>query len=218
MNLINNAIKFTFKGNVTVKVKMQSLNDEQCDVVFSVTDEGVGIPKEKQNLIFEVFSQADASTTRRFGGTGLGLSISKRLVEMMNGRIWVESEELKGSTFYFTAIFQSVKETTAVVEEPTSEHPAKGTKVLKPLSILLAEDNIINQKIVVRILEKRGWKVSAAENGKEALNLLEKGPFDLILMDAQMPILDGFETTRLIRENEKKTGNHIPIIALTWTE
>ena len=218
VNLINNAIKFTFKGHISTKVKMNSLNDDQCEVLFSVTDDGVGIPKDKQDIIFDAFTQADASMTRRFGGTGLGLSISKRLVEMMQGRIWVESEELNGSTFYFTAVFKAPKEVAVpmpVEDAPSDPAETATAKKIKMLSILLAEDNIINQKIVVKILEKRGWKVAAAENGKVVLDLLEKQSFDLILMDAQMPVLDGFETTRLIRENEKKTGNHIPIIALT---
>lgn len=219
VNLINNAIKFTFQGNITTKVKLQSLNEEKCEILFSVTDEGVGIPKEKQSIIFDAFTQADASMTRRFGGTGLGLSISKRLVEMMQGRIWVESEELMGSTFYFTAVFKAPKDVPAppVEESPVEETEEVKAKVkeIKLLSVLLAEDNIINQKIVVKMLEKRGWKVAAAENGQQVLEFLEKEPFDLVLMDAQMPILDGFETTRLIRENEKKTGKHIPIIALT---
>jgi len=219
VNLINNAIKFTFKGNITTKVQVQSSNDEFCELQFSVTDEGIGIPKDKLQTIFEVFTQADASTTRRFGGTGLGLSISSKLVEMMGGKIWVESEEFKGSTFHFSARLKRSRRTegSAPVEEVSleSEAPSTTPKDIKNLSILLAEDNIVNQKITARMLEKRGWMVKTAENGKQVLEYLDQGKFDVILMDAQMPILDGYETTRMVRESEKTTGRHIPIIALT---
>jgi PAS domain S-box-containing protein len=220
VNLINNAIKFTFRENIVVGAKIQTSTPTHCELLFFVKDQGIGIPQGKLETIFDVFTQADASTTRRFGGTGLGLSISKRLVEMMGGRIWVESEEYKGSTFYFTAMLKYVgKETVVPTPTPTVEEVAvsPGTSVVevKPLTILLAEDNIVNQKMAVKMLEKRGWTVKAANNGKQVLEMLDDGAFDLILMDAQMPVLDGFETTKLIRENEKKTGRHIPIIALT---
>ncbi len=219
VNLINNAIKFTFKGKVVVTVKVNTINNENCELLFSVADEGVGIPKEKLNKIFDVFSQVDPSTTRRFGGTGLGLSISCKLVELMGGRIWVESEEFKGSVFYFTARFGIVtkQKVSVPILEATQSQDLEGqpTKVLKQLVILLAEDNIVNQKIASKMLEKRGWIVKTVDNGKKVLDYLDKESFDLILMDAQMPELDGFDTTKLIRENEKKTGRHIPIIALT---
>lgn len=217
VNLINNAIKFTFKGKVTSTAKLLSLKDGSCELQFSVTDEGVGIPEEKVNTIFEAFTQADASTTRRFGGTGLGLSISKRLVDMMNGRIWVESQEFKGSTFNFTAQLKAPAQAAATVPAATQgpSAAATGTKEIRSLRILLAEDNIVNQKMTVRMLEKRGWTVKSADNGQQVLNYLDKESFDLVLMDAQMPVLDGFETTKLIRDNEKKTGRHIPIVALT---
>ncbi len=214
VNLINNAIKFTFQGQITTSVKVLKISDGICELQFSVKDQGVGIAQDKLDTIFEAFTQADASTTRRFGGTGLGLAISKRLVEMMGGRIWVESQEFEGSTFNFTAKFrigQQQKEIPETVETTVLPAAAVG----KNLKILLAEDNLVNQKIAAKMLEKKGWSVKGAENGKQVLEYLEQEKFDVILMDAQMPVLDGFEATRLIRQAEKKTGQHIPIVALT---
>jgi PAS domain S-box-containing protein len=214
VNLINNAIKFTFQGNVTTSVRMISCADGICELQFAVKDQGVGIPKDKLETIFEVFTQADASTTRRFGGTGLGLAISKRLVEMMNGRIWAESEEFQGSVFIFTAKFR-IGEKAAEPVTTASEEVVAAVKEIRALRVLLAEDNVVNQKIAAKMIEKKGWTVKGAENGKQVLEYLEQEQFDVILMDAQMPVLDGFEATRLIREAEKKTGKHIPIVALT---
>lgn len=220
VNLINNAIKFTDQGKIEINVQISSFSGEECQLLFSVKDTGIGIPKDKQEIIFDVFTQADDSTTRRYGGTGLGLAISKRLVEMMAGRIWVESQESKGSAFFFTAVFKYKKEIPGamdasqkeIVQPQEKQSPAKS---LSNLRILLAEDNPVNQKIAARILEKQGWRVSTAVNGREVLELLSREAFDLVLMDAQMPVLDGLETTRLIREEEKKTGKYIPIVALT---
>ena len=185
-----------------------------CELLFSVRDEGVGIEKDKLGKIFEVFTQADASTTRCFGGTGLGLAICKKLVEIMGGRIWVESEEFKGSTFNFTAKFKIVKkqDISKALREDSIEDQLLANlpkRKIKQLRILLAEDNIINQKITTRILEKRDWKVKTVINGKEVLDLLETESFDAILMDAQMPVLDGFEATKIIRENEEKSGGYL---------
>jgi len=217
VNLINNAIKFTFKGKIQVDVKLISRTEHECEIQGSVVDEGIGISKEKQGNLFDVFSQADDSMTRRFGGTGLGLTICKRLVEMMKGRIWLESEDLKGSTFYFTVKLKIAKRKEApapLLISPEGEKISARSS-LERLSILLAEDNIVNQKIAMKLLEKRGWQVTAVDNGQKVLDILGKEKFDVILMDAQMPVLDGFETTRMIRSNEKGTGQHIPIIALT---
>ncbi len=215
VNLINNAIKFTFQGRITTAVKVLNITDGICELQFSVRDQGVGIPKDKLETIFEAFTQADASTTRRFGGTGLGLAISKRLVELMGGRIWAESEEFKGSTFIFTAKLRVAEHAKSVEETIPAPVPEAAVKDTRPVRILLAEDNIVNQKIAAKMLEKKGWSVKGAENGKQVLEYLEQEKFDVILMDAQMPVLDGFEATRLIREAEKKTGQHIPIVALT---
>jgi two-component system, sensor histidine kinase and response regulator len=358
MNLVSNAIKFTNQGEVAVKVHTESRDDRNCILHFTVFDTGIGIAKEKLELIFAPFSQADSSTTRKYGGTGLGLTISTRLVEMMGGKIWVESEEGRGSQFHFTArlgatattenkvgtvapaeILRGVKvlvvddnrtnrrilegmlgrwemRTTAVeggkealeqlsaardAKEPyglilTDMHMPKmdgftlvenirhrpelatatimmltsaghrgdaarclelgvSAYLLKPirqselreaiarvlgareeegaiplvtrfslhdardpsayLHVLLAEDNAVNQRLAVRLLEKRGHSVAVASNGREALVALEKEKFDLIFMDVQMPEMDGLEATVAIREKEKSTGVHLPIIALT---
>ncbi len=219
VNLINNAIKFTHQGGVTTTVTMKRKSGDDCELLFAVTDTGIGIPKEKQGLIFEAFTQADASTARHYGGTGLGLAICKRLVQMMNGSLWVESVAGKGSTFYFTAAFKVPRrdeEAFAKLEKALQAQAGKfAGKNATAISILLAEDNIVNQKIAVKMLEKQGWKVQAVSNGQEVLDVLKQGHFDVVLMDALMPVLDGMQTTMLIREEEKKTGKHIPIIALT---
>jgi len=219
INLINNAIKFTHKGTVTLNISMASDTQDEVHVLFAVTDQGIGIPEDRQDKIFEVFTQADSTTMRRFGGTGLGLAISKRLVEMMGGRIWVESVEGKGSSFQFTGSFQEVDLSKIEASEVYGSHTKKTTAEisdeLKDLNILLAEDNLVNQKIAARMLEKHGWKVTTADNGQEVLDSLRKGNYDLVLMDAQMPIVDGLEATKLIREREQSTGEHMPIIALT---
>ena len=220
INLINNAIKFTPKGKIRTEIKVASdAENGNMMLLFGIVDQGVGIPKDKQSKIFEVFSQADDSTTRRFGGTGLGLAISKRLVEMMGGRIWVESEEGVGSTFFFTANFKVIQQTASsfIPEAEPSEGMTEEfiKKNFKELHILLAEDNVVNQKITVKLLEKMGWKVDTVEDGKAAVDAFERQPYDCILMDANMPILDGLEATKMIRDEERKTGKHVPIIALT---
>jgi len=220
INLINNAIKFTHKGKIAIEIKVVSVSKGEIMLMFSVCDEGIGIPKDKQDRIFDVFSQADDSTTRRFGGTGLGLAISKRLVDMMGGRIWVESEELKGSTFYFTACFKTLEGRPAAIvadkgQDQQGTQEAGSNDDLGNLKILLAEDNVVNQKIAMRLLQNQGWEVDGVENGQEVLDRLEKRRYDVVLMDANMPVLDGLETTKIIRKNEEKTGKHIPIIALT---
>lgn len=217
INLINNAIKFTHKGKVEVNINVGAAIEDEATLTFSVADTGIGIPKEKQDAIFEPFTQADDSTTRKYGGTGLGLTISTRLVEMMRGRIWVESDPLKGSTFYFTAVFKLARKEPSVtvvsIPQETSQLAPKAN--LQDLRILLAEDNMMNQKIATKMLEKKGWFVQVAQNGQEAMEQLSQNHFDIILMDVQMPIIDGLEATRLIREEEKQTGRHIPIVAMT---
>lgn len=212
INLTSNAIKFTESGYVSVRVDLEDQTDETFTLHISVNDTGIGISKDKQDVIFEAFSQADASMTRQYGGTGLGLAISSRLVEMMNGRIWVESELNQGSSFHFTAAFEKRKKHTA---EPTPA-PDQGIHLSKPeLRVLLVEDNSVNQAFAQGILKKLACKVTTAQNGQEAIALFEKQSFDLILMDGQMPEMDGFEATQIIRKKEKETNTHIPIIALT---
>jgi two-component system, sensor histidine kinase and response regulator len=352
INLLNNAIKFTPQGEIVLQVTLESSENNQLCLLISVSDTGIGIPAEKQQLIFDAFAQIDASSTRQFGGTGLGLSISSRLVELMGGRIWLESEIGKGSTFYFTACverhttykpeaapapFIDVKGLPVLVVDdnainlrvfdeilnhwgmlptlvdngqdairalqhksetgetfalilldammPTMDgfmvakliredqrikpmtvmmlssadrpddfdrcrtlginlyvrKPVKhselwsaiqsalgklavnsaqnfgmiATKPSRPLRILLAEDNPVNRHMAVVLLEERGHTVVAANDGQEALDLLARNSFDLILMDIQMPIMDGFQATQAIREHEQSTGRHIRIIAMT---
>ena len=358
INLVGNAIKFTHEGEVALKVHVEAESSEDRILHFAVRDTGIGIPPEKQKLIFDAFSQADTSTTRKYGGTGLGLTISTRLVEMMGGKMWLESEVGKGTQFHFTVrlgvvdpktieigaiappeILRGVKvlvvddnrtnrrilegmlkrwemKSTSVeggeealgelsaardagepyalilldmhmpkmdgfeLSERIRQRPELSTAIimmltsaghrgdaerckkvgisaylLKPirqselreaiarllgaketkgaiplitryslydardpetvLSVLLAEDNLVNQRLATRMLEKRGHRVVVAANGREALEALAKGSFDLVLMDVQMPEMDGFETTAAIRETEKGTGTHLPVIALT---
>jgi len=355
VNLVGNAIKFTEKGEVVVRVQANSRTNDDIELHFTIVDTGIGIPAEKQTAIFEAFTQADGSMSRTYGGTGLGLTISSRLVGFMRGRIWVESEPNKGSRFHFTAHFglQKVPARTIVPRDPATlrnmrvlivddnatnrqillkmltnwhtnptavesgaramttlreaqglgrifplilldahmpemdgfalaecikKNPdwktatimmlssagqrgdaqrcrelgvaaylnkpvrqgelldailaALGTRPIKEappnlvtrhslreksnhLRILLVEDNTVNQVLAVRLLEKRGHTVAVAGNGKEGLAALEKQPFDLVLMDVQMPEMDGFEATAAIREKEKTSGNHLPIIAMT---
>lgn len=353
VNLTGNAVKFTEQGEIAIKVKLQSQLDHDVYLHFSVSDTGTGIPQEKQSLIFEAFRQADSSMSRLYGGTGLGLAISSHLVEMMKGRIWVESQVGKGSTFHFLVPFSLQKKVSIEpVSEPTTlyglrvlvvddnktnrlileemlnnwqmkpitvdsgrkallemdeavkadqpfylalldgmmpemdgftlaekikQNPDLGqTKLIilssagrleskarchqlgidyclmKPvkqselldsiitvlsvatadevsqqttggeppesitsLRILLAEDGLVNQKVAVNLLEQRGHKVVVANNGRQALDILDSESFDLVLMDVQMPGMDGFEATAKIREQEKKSGAHIPIIAMT---
>ncbi|MFT5169439.1 MAG: PAS domain S-box-containing protein [Candidatus Omnitrophota bacterium] len=219
INLVNNALKFTTTGKIILDVDFHKETGNDVTLLFSVIDQGIGIPKDRLESVFEIYSQAEASTTRKYGGTGLGLAICRRLVEMMGGRIWVESELEKGSEFKFHAVFKKVDPTKVrnlldVGSEAgvTSESMAKE---LEGLKILLTEDNLVNQKIAIKMLEKQGWDVTLAEDGQRALDILENNDFDLILMDVQMPVLGGLETTEIIRKNEVSTGKHIPIIALT---
>jgi signal transduction histidine kinase/CheY-like chemotaxis protein len=224
-NLIGNAIKFTGRGHVEVLVEAEALGPAEVTLRFSVHDTGIGIPADKQQFIFEAFRQADGSTTRRYGGTGLGLAISHRLVAMMGGAISVESEPGRGSTFRFTAKFGaaavappqptaqptdavSLQNMIAAVGASSGWQPAR-------FSILLAEDNPVNQRLVTRLLEKRGHSVKLAATGREALDWVSRERFDVILMDVQMPGMDGLEATARIREIEASRGTYTPIIALT---
>jgi signal transduction histidine kinase/CheY-like chemotaxis protein len=214
-NLVGNAIKFTMAGEVELRVRME----DGVAIRFSVRDSGVGIPADKQKAIFEAFAQADASTTRRFGGTGLGLTISLKLAEMLGGRLWVESELGRGSCFHFTVpVVLPVAEEDTGSGRDTAALAAglAGAPDLVELRILLAEDNTVNQKVALRMLEKEGHTVTVASHGREALELWRQQEFDLILMDVQMPEMDGLETTAAIRRAEASHGvRHIPIIALT---
>jgi PAS domain S-box-containing protein len=217
INLVNNAIKFTHKGGVTVTVSVHSRNGQECELLFGVADTGIGIPKQNQARVFEVFSQADEQTSRRYGGTGLGLAISRKLADLMGGRLWLESEEGKGSTFFFVLKFTVSANVVSVAsaENLSVADSADPADDVGRLRILIAEDNLVNQKIAVRLLEKRGWEVVAVGNGQEAVAALGRARFDLILMDDHMPEMSGVEATAIIRTEEKQTGMHIPIIAMT---
>jgi len=219
VNLVNNAIKFTHKGKVQVNAKLNSLSNKDCEIIFEVIDNGIGISPKNLPHIFDVFTEAHNTTARRYGGTGLGLAICKKIVEMMRGSIEVESTEGIGSTFRFSIIFgfraemlgAADAEQKAASELVISSVPAE----LKHLRILMAEDNTVNQRIAVRILEKLGWKITTVNNGQEVLSILNDQTFDVILMDDSMPLLNGVEATQVIRREEKQTGHHVPIIAMT---
>ena len=219
VNLLGNAVKFTRSGEVALRCFVDSMEADRARVHFSVRDTGVGIPLDKQKTIFEAFTQADSSITRLFGGTGLGLTIASRLVGMLGGEIWVESEPGQGSCFHFTAQFSvAAQPVGAPPEAPDpSSHQTDGRSAQhsRALNILVAEDNPTNQQLLRRILEKRGHAVVVACDGREALDLLSQHEFDLVLMDVQMPEMDGLQATAVIREAERSTGKHEKIIALT---
>ena len=213
-NLVGNALKFTEAGEVGVRVEPGSDDALRLALEFTVWDTGVGIPPEKQKAIFESFTQADSSTTRKYGGTGLGLTISMRLVELMGGKIWVESAAGCGAKFHFTVNFKPGV-------QPLGREPKPKSVVMdssKPhvrLHVLLAEDNSVNQRLISRLLEKRGHDVDVVGNGLEALRALAIKSYDLVLMDMQMPELDGLETTARIRMKEAAGDRHQAIVALT---
>ena len=221
INLVGNAIKFTEQGEVTLEVQPESREEDSIWLHFCVRDTGIGISPEKQSAVFEAFSQADGSTARRYGGTGLGLTISRRLVELMGGRIWMESATGQGSTFHFTAPFGLAVAESASLRElsstilPGTEPSGSSPKPPRSWRILLAEDHVVNKRLAVCLLERHGHTVVVASNGREAISAMEKEVFDLILMDVQMPEMDGLSATALIRERERGTGNHLPIIAVT---
>lgn len=216
INLVGNAIKFTEQGEVRVQVAVDSLVTNRVGLHFSVADTGIGIPAEKQQSIFQAFTQADGSTTRKYGGTGLGLTISSQLVEMMGGMMWVESQVGKGSTFHFRVSLGLQK---PIADEPATASPlptedAFLEKRRSGLRVLLVEDDPVNQRLTVRLLERYGLQVIWASTGPEALAALQRRSFDLVLMDVQMPEMNGFEVMAAIRQKETVSGQHVPILAL----
>ncbi len=212
VNLVVNAIKFTYEGRVTVYAHAKWRVDDELCLHFSVTDTGIGIAPEKQELIFNAFTQADGSVTRIYGGTGLGLAICSRLVKMLGGEIWLESEPERGSTFNFTVM---LKVGSSVDLEATTISPLTRATAPPMLRILLAEDNETNQQVAVNLLKRQGHNVTVVRNGKEAVDAFERAAFDLVLMDLHMPEIGGLEATGMIRQREEITQTHIPIIALT---
>ncbi len=210
-NLLSNALKFTIHGSIEVIVKELSRTAKQSNIEFSVIDTGIGIPKEKHSVIFDSFTQASSDTTRHFGGTGLGLAICKKLIELQGGVITIESEPDKGSTFTFAINFGISEKGahSAVADVPESFSGLEGKR------ILVAEDNKINFFVANKFLTGWGISVTHAENGQIALDVLEKNDFDLVLMDLHMPVMDGIEATRIIRNSDNPRIKDIPIVALT---
>ncbi len=205
INLIGNAIKFTENGTISIHVK-KSPKLEDGNILFIVRDTGIGIPTDKISLLFKEFSQVDASINRKYGGTGLGLAISKKLVENLGGTIWVQSIENEGTEFHFTI------QATEIIQLDTKATPNSSnsaSQALSELKILVVEDNVINQKVAQKLLERLGYTIDIAENGLVAINMVQKTPYDLIFMDMEMPGLDGIETTVKIL---KLTLTHKPII------
>ena len=221
-NLIGNAIKFTDKGSISIYVTGVDVDATYKDIGFTVKDTGIGISADKQKLIFESFAQEDGSTTRRFGGTGLGLAISRQLVEMMNGELQVESVSGVGSSFSFHVRMRAsnksdFSESARALQKEIFKATVKPTKIgLLSGRVLLAEDNVVNQEVALGMLAGMGVEVVVAKDGDEALNQFKLQQFDAVLMDCQMPVADGFETTRAIRKLEAETGQApIRIIAVT---
>ena len=213
VNLVSNALKFTRQGEVKVSVDVVKNKTDSVDLKITVSDTGIGISKTALETLFNAFTQADGSTTRKYGGTGLGLAIVSQLVEMMDGALGVESEEGSGSAFWFIANFRCTDEVPEAVEKSVSEDESLQLNA----KVLLVEDNPINQMVAMKMLQKVGLKAVLANNGVEALNILQEQSFDLVLMDCQMPEMDGFDATREIRKLDIKTlyEKPLPVIAMT---
>jgi len=211
-NLLNNALKFTSHGEINIRIERNDLSDF---VTFSISDTGIGIPKDIQNKLFDSFTQADSSTSRRYGGTGLGLAICKHLTEMMNGEIKLVSKEGKGSTFSFTISLPKSSEhiNSSVQPVQMTQEGLHKSDILDNKNVLLAEDVVVNQLVAKEVLSQAGLNVDITCNGEEAVEMAKRNQYDLIIMDVQMPVMDGYQATRLIR----KLDNYklVPIIAMT---
>jgi CheY-like chemotaxis protein/HPt (histidine-containing phosphotransfer) domain-containing protein len=208
VNLMGNAIKFTQSGEIGMRVDIASQLPAQICLQFAVIDTGIGIPRDKQELVFEAFAQADGTSARRFGGTGLGLSISARLIELMGGDIWVESEVGRGSAFRFTANFGL----QGAIEPPKPPPPQE---IVRAVTVLVAEDEQVHRELVAHLLRTRGHHVVTARNGREALVELARHPVQIVLLDLQMPEMDGLQLAAAIRAWERGQGGHLPLVAMT---
>jgi signal transduction histidine kinase/FixJ family two-component response regulator len=217
VNLLSNAVKFTAEGGIRIAVRETGgAHRPDVELEFSVADSGIGIPLEKQKLIFDAFSQADGSTARRYGGTGLGLAICSRLVAMMSGRIWVISDPGDGSEFYFT-VRLGIPAKFAVASPTDRNATASGAvlRTTRPLAVLVVEDNPINQRVTAALIEEMGHRTILASSGREALEAFDREPVDAVVMDVQMPEMSGLEAAAALRQKEKGRGGRTPILALT---
>ncbi|MCI5141079.1 MAG: response regulator, partial [Candidatus Electrothrix sp. ATG1] len=211
INLANNAVKFTSQGAIDINVKRLHERDKITLLEFCIADTGIGMSSQQKSKLFKSFSQADSSTTRKFGGTGLGLAISKKLVEMMGGTIWFESAINQGSRFYFTLPFAACQEELLDTKKVTNS--VEEFLNLQGTEVLLVEDNTLNQELAKLLLTRKGISVTLANNGAEALEILQTTSFDCVLMDIQMPVMDGYTASREIRKIPQYQD--LPIIALT---
>jgi PAS domain S-box-containing protein len=213
-NLIGNSVKFTQKGRIDVYIKsIGNRDNHMTELEFTVVDTGVGIPEDKIDVLFKSFSQVDGSDTRKYGGSGLGLAISKNLAELMDGDIRVESKPGEGSSFHFTCILKRVVTEKAVIVPVMEKLSIPQTE--QDINLLLADDDEVSCLFVTLLASRKGWKVTVAKNGKEAIDLFRTLPFDAVLMDVQMPGINGFEVTGVIRMMESKTHQNTPIVAVT---
>lgn len=219
INLVGNAVKFTLQGQITLEITAKKIEHQRYQLYFVVCDTGIGIPLDKQAYIFETFTQASNDTTRQFGGTGLGLAISKQLVELQGGKIWFESEPNKGTKFYFYIPYEKAKPPTLeeIQAKTATDLPENITaEIFLNSSILIVEDNKINQFLLKTLLNKQNFtKILVANNGKEAIDYVQQQHIDLILLDLHMPEMDGYETTRYIRNHPDEKIRRIPIVAIT---
>jgi len=210
-NLVSNAIKFTVKGGVTVIVTLSRCDGQRAHILFTVIDTGLGIPAEKQNSLFQRYRQADIATSRTFGGTGLGLAISKSLCELMSGTISLRSDPNKGSEFFFELPFEM--RLPGLADNRVHERDVSQSR--RQLKVLVAEDNEDNQLLIELLLNRWGAQITIVENGQLAVGETGVNQFDLVLMDLEMPVMDGFQAVAAIRENERREGGHVPIVALS---